>query len=157
MSRKKLHRRQSDQDKATRSSDPEYAIYRELVQMVNESPNPAPLRLENNDLSGRRRAAAPAVAWGWLQRALRSGEAAIKLERAGYGSEAAPLLRASLEHAIRLVWANSVGDRFIEVAMLSKQDTSRLLKEAQENGWTFDPDIVEKRSASNQMRRGAVL
>ncbi|WP_147109450.1 DUF5677 domain-containing protein [Nesterenkonia populi] len=112
--------------------------------MINQSPRPAPLWLENNDLAERSRGAAPSVAWGWLQRALRSGEAAIKLEKAGYASEAAPLLRSSLEHAIRLVWANSVGDRFIEVAMLSKQDTSDKLIKAQKNGWKFDPDIVEK-------------
>lgn len=144
MGKKQTRRRRSTQAKATENSDPGYAVYRELVQMVNQSPRPPSRSLENTELAELSRGIAPAVAWGWLQRALRSGEAAIKLEKAGYGSEAAPLVRSSLEHAIRLVWAKSYGDRFIEVAMLSKAQTSRFVREAQKNGWEFDRDTAEK-------------
>ena len=84
------------------------------------------------------------MAWGWLQRTIRSGEAAIKMEKSGYGVEAAPLLRSSLEHAIRLLWADSIGDQFIDIAMMAKQSTSTKLVEAQKHGWKFEPEIAAK-------------
>lgn len=60
-----------------------YAIYRSLVRMVNQAPKPQPRWLDNESDEEQRKAAAPGLAWGWLQRTLRNGEAAIKLEKSG--------------------------------------------------------------------------
>lgn len=125
-------------------ADPGYAIYRALVRLVNEAPKPQPLWVEDESDKQRRLAAAPGIAWGWLQRTVRSGEAAIKLEKSGYGSEAAPLLRSALEHAMRLIWADSGEGGFVEVAMLAKKETSRKMLAAQHDGWRFDATMARQ-------------
>lgn len=106
--------------------------------MVNQAPKPQPLWLDSDSHAEQRRAAAPGLAWGWLQRTLRNGEAAIKLEKSGYGSESAPLRRSALEHAMRLVWVDSGEGKFVEVAMLAKKSTSKKMLAAQHDGWRFD-------------------
>ncbi|KUM36430.1 hypothetical protein AR689_21155 [Arthrobacter sp. EpRS71] len=112
--------------------------------MINQAPKPQPLRLDSESEEEQRRAAAPVLAWGWLQRTLRSGEAAIKLEKSGFGSESAPLLRSALEHSIRLVWADAGEGKLVEVAMLSKKDTSKRLLAAQHEGWTFNDALADQ-------------
>ncbi|PNH86111.1 hypothetical protein CXZ05_03140 [Arthrobacter sp. AFG20] len=112
--------------------------------MVNQAPKPQPLWIDNECDVEQRRAAAPGLAWGWLQRTLRNGEAAIKLEKSGYGSECAPLLRSALEHAMRLVWADAGGGKFVEVAMLAKKHTSNRMLAAQHDGWRFERAIADQ-------------
>ena len=112
--------------------------------MVNQAPKPQPLWLDNESGEEQRRAAAPALAWGWLQRALRNGEAAIKLEKSDYGSESAPLLRSALEHAMRLIWADAGEGKFVETAMLAKKATSKRLLDAQHEGWRFDAAMEDQ-------------
>jgi hypothetical protein len=124
--------------------DPGYAIYRNLARLVSQAPKPQPLWLNNESDEEQRRAAAPGLAWGWLQRTLRNGEAAIKLEKSGYGSESAPLLRSALEHAMRLVWADAGEGKFVEVAMLAKKKTSKRMLEAQHDGWRFDAAMADQ-------------
>jgi hypothetical protein len=101
MSTRNKFRKPTDRTSPT-EKDPGYAIYHSLARVVNEAPKPQLLWLDNESDEEQRRAAAPGLAWGWLQRTLRSGEAAIKLEKSGYGSESAPLLRSALEHAMRV-------------------------------------------------------
>jgi hypothetical protein len=125
-------------------TDPGYAIYRSLVRMVNQAPKPQPLWLDNESDQEQRKAAAPGLAWGWLQRTLRNGEAAIKLEKSGYGSESAPLLRSALEHAMRLVWADAGEGKFVEIAMLAKKKTSKKMLDAQHDGWRFDSAMADQ-------------
>lgn len=121
MSTRKKSRKPADRTSPT-EKDPGYAIYRSLARMVNQAPKPQPLWLDNESDEEQRKAAAPGLAWGWLQRTLRSGEAAIKLEKSGYGSESAPLLRSALEHAMRLIWADAGEGKFVEIAMLAKKN-----------------------------------
>lgn len=121
-----------------------YAIYRELVQVINEAPKPRLAWNEELSLEERCSAVAPGIAWGWLQRTIRNGEAAIELERIGYGVEAGPLLRSALEHAMRLIWAGSGEGPFVEVAMLTKKETSRKILQALPEGRPFDEVLVEQ-------------
>jgi hypothetical protein len=137
MNSRKKSRMPADRTSPT-EKDPGYAIYRILARIVNQAPRPQPLWLDNESDEEQRRAAAPGLAWGWLQRTLRNGEAAIKLEKSGYGSESAPLLRSALEHAMRLVWADAGEGKLVEVAMLSKKQTSKRMLAAQHDGWRFD-------------------
>lgn len=126
-----------------REKDPGYAIYRSLALMVNQAPKPHPLWLDSESDKEQRRAAAPGLAWGWLQRTRRTGEAAIKLEKSGYGSESAQLLRSALEHTMRLVWADAGEGKFVEVAMLAKKYTSERMLAAQHDGWRFDAAMAD--------------
>ncbi|MDI2036823.1 hypothetical protein PJL15_03961 [Paenarthrobacter nitroguajacolicus] len=135
-------RKKSDRPRTT-DKDRGYAIHRSLVRTVNEAPKPKPIWIDSETGSEQRRGAAPGLAWGWLQRTLRSGEAAIKLEKSGYGSEAAPLLRSALEHSIRLVWADSGEGQFVEIAMLAKKDTSKRMLAVQHEGWRFDEAMTD--------------
>ncbi len=112
--------------------------------MVNQAPKPQPLWLDYESDEVRRSAVGPGLAWGWLQRTLRNGEAAIKLEKIGYGSESTPLLRSALEHAMRLVWADAGEWKFVEVAMLAKKNTSKKMLEAQHDGWRFDAAMADQ-------------
>ncbi|MDQ1058268.1 hypothetical protein QFZ23_002169 [Arthrobacter globiformis] len=143
MSTRKKSRKLADRICPT-EKDPGYAIYRSLARMVNQAPKPQPLWLDNESDEEQRRAAAPGLAWGWLQRTLSNGEAAIKLEKSGYGSESAPLLRSALGHAMRLVWADSGEGKFVEVAMLAKKNTSKKMLEAQHDGWRFDMHMADQ-------------
>jgi hypothetical protein len=143
MSTRNKFRKPTDRTSPT-EKDPGYAIYRSLARVVNEAPKPQLLWLDNESDEEQRRAAAPGLAWGWLQRTLRSGEAAIKLEKSGYGSESAPLLRSALEHAMRLVWADAGEGKFVEVAMLAKKNTSKKMLEAQHDGWRFDAAMADQ-------------
>jgi hypothetical protein len=143
MTARKKSRTPANRSRST-EIDPGYAIYRSLVRMVNQAPKPQPLWLDSESDGEQRRAAAPGLAWGWLQRTLRNGEAAIKLEKSGYGSESAPLLRSALEHAMRLVWADEGVGKFVEVAMLAKKTTSKRMLEAQHDGWRFDVAMADQ-------------
>lgn len=130
--------------KGSTEKDPGYAIYRSLARLVIQAPKPQLLWIDHESDEVRRRAVAPGLAWGWLQRTLRNGEAAIRLERNGYGSEAAPLLRSALEHAMRLVWADAGEGKFVEVAMLAKKNTSKKMLAAQHEGWRFDAAMADQ-------------
>lgn len=112
--------------------------------MIHQAPKPNPLWVENESDHEQRRAAIPGLAWGWLQRTIRSGEAAIKLEKSGYASEAAPLVRSALEHAMRLYRAGAGEGDLVEVAMLAKKGTSEKLVKAQHDGWRLDPAMVKQ-------------
>jgi hypothetical protein len=143
MSTRKKSRKPAE-TKGPAAKDPGYAIYRSLARMVNQAPKPQPLGLDYESDEIRRSAVAPGLAWGWLQRTLRNGEAAIKLEKNGYGSESAPLLRSALEHAMRLVWADAGEGKFVEMAMLAKKNTSKKMLAAQHDGWRFDAAMVDQ-------------
>lgn len=118
-------------------------IYRELVRLVRDSPKPPTRPIGEWKREDQRHVIAPAIAWGWLMRVMRSGQAAIELEGRGFGPEAAPLVRSALEHAIRLLWAAEYGDEFVEITLLSQKKGLANMEAAQTDGWRFDPDFAE--------------
>ncbi|MCC3294798.1 DUF5677 domain-containing protein [Arthrobacter sp. zg-Y411] len=122
---------------------PPAEVYRELVNLVQTAPKPERQDHLAPSRSGQRRALAPAVAWGWLIRTLRTGEAVIAMEDRGYGSEASPLVRAALEHAIRLQWAAEYGDEFVEVALIAQKKSYTNLQKAQTENWRFSAELAD--------------
>lgn len=117
-------------------------IYSDLVDLLFAAPKPSQREVGAGTRDDQRKGLAPAVAWGWLVRVARSGEAAIDMEKRGYGAEAAPLVRSALEHAIRLQWAAEYGDNFIEVALLAQKDGFEKLQAAQTDSWRFDAELA---------------
>jgi hypothetical protein len=97
------------------------------------------LRIGGSRLSG---AAAVALAWGWLIRLLRTGEAAIQLEAAGYGEEASPLVRSILEHAVRLYWVAQEGAGAVEVALRQRSETITRMRESQSAAWSYTDEEI---------------
>ena len=117
-------------------------LYHDLAKLVLAAPLPASPVTEGATRSGQREALAPAIAWGWLMRTVRSGQAAINMEANGYGAEASPLVRAALEHAIRLQWAAAYGDEFVEVALIAQKGGFAKLQGAQTENWQFSPELA---------------
>ena len=125
-------------------------IYRDLAHLALTAPKPVPRPAKEWTRGDQRHVVAPAMAWGWLMRVVRTGQAAIELEARGYGPETAPLVRSALEHAMRLLWAAEYGDEFVEVALISQKKGYASLEEAQNDNWRFDPDFadaLQKRAA----------
>lgn len=125
-------------------------IYNDLVRLVLDAPKPDPRPPGKWTRDDQRHVIAPAIAWGWLMRVVRSGQAVSELEGRGFGSESAPLVRAALEHAIRLLWAAEYGDEFVEVALIAQKKGYASLQEAQTVSWQFDPnfaDALEERAS----------
>lgn len=134
--------RQKRASRRTGSTSPAN-IYSELVDLLHIAPKPPHREVGAGTRDDQRRGIAPAVAWGWLVRVARSGEAAIDMEKRGYGAETAPLIRSALEHAIRLQWAAHHGDDFIEVALLAQKDGFEKLQAAQTDSWRFDAQLAD--------------
>ena len=117
-------------------------VYSDLTELVRSAPLPSSLMIRDSTRSSQREALVPAIAWGWLLRTLRTGQAAINLESAGYGAEASPLVRASLEHAIRLQWAAEYGSEFVEVALIAQKNGYAKLQGAQTDNWKFSTELA---------------
>lgn len=116
--------------------------YRALLSLIDRMPDPSDRPTGNWTGSDQVGGHAPAVAWGWLMRLARTGEAAVELEKLGFGAETAPLTRSCLEHAIRLLWAADHGPEFVDVALLSQESGYQTMLNSQTPGWTFDPNLA---------------
>jgi hypothetical protein len=116
-SRSKSQRQQNRHAKGPRRTT---KIYDELIGRVHGLPLPPNVPPGEWNAQKLKDVHAPAVAWGWLARTARSGQAAIHLENMGFGAETPPLTRSAIEHAIRLLWAADFGAGFLDVALLAK-------------------------------------
>jgi hypothetical protein len=118
-------------------------IYDELIGIVHGMPLPKDVPAGEWTGKNLKGGLAPAVAWGWLLRITRSGQAAIHLENIGFGAETPPLTRSAIEHAIRLLWAAEFGDGFVDVALLAKEQGLRKILAAQTALWSFDKELAD--------------
>lgn len=102
----------------------------DLVALIDH-PIPAPAHwIENGSREELDEARAIAVAWGWLMRAKRTGQALLGLERLGFGAEAAPLVCAFVEHCARLLWAGRrERDEAVDILVGVHLDAGRGLSE----------------------------
>lgn len=121
------------------------ALYADFVTLWQTAPMPAP-RADVHDRSTEADAVAVALAWGWMVRVSRTGEAAMKLDEAGFSDEAAPLIRSMLEHTIRLRWAETSRPTFVEVALRMRASSLKAILTHQLS-YTFSQDLVDKMEA----------
>lgn len=83
------------------------------------------------------------IAWGWTARAIRSGEAAVRLADAGLSEETSPLLRSAIEHAMFLWWLQADRGKVIEVFKRTQKNSLSRLIAAQPVGWAIEPPTLE--------------
>lgn len=77
------------------------------------------------------------LAHGWYQRVHRSCLAAVVLENAGFGPEAAPIRRNIIEHTVALKWLATEGDKVMDVMALEHAARAkRIAKATQDAHWT---------------------
>lgn len=116
-------------------------IFEDLVTLVESAPSPPRRPTGEWTRKDQAEAHAVAVAWGWLIRLKRTGEAALQLEKSGYGTEAAPLVRSVVEHAIRLPWAADLGrHEFVEILIRMRRWSMERTIEAAKAGWPLSDD-----------------
>lgn len=75
-----------------------------------------------------------AMELGWGVRLCRTSEAVVTLHRARHDSEAAPLVRSVMEHALKLRWLAARGDEALEAIEFGHRRYQRLLRESIEKG-----------------------
>lgn len=120
-------------------------IYADFVTLWQTAPMPAP-RENVSDRTAEAEAVSVALAWGWMVRVSRTGEAAMKLDAAGFSDEAAPLIRSMLEHTIRLRWAATAGADFVEAALRMRSASLRTIMRNQLS-FQYDPQTIAKMEA----------
>jgi hypothetical protein len=113
-------------------------VFDDLVALIEAAPPPPRRPVGDQTRKNQAEAHAVAVAWGWLIRLKRTGEAVVELGKLGYGTEAAPLVRSAVEHAIRLPWAADIGrQEFVEILIRMRQWSMKKTLEASEAGWSL--------------------
>lgn len=118
------------------------ALYADFVTLWQKAPMPA-ARRKPGDRTENADAVAVALAWGWMVRVSRTGEAAMRLDQAGFSHEAAPLVRSMLEHAIRLRWAAAAGSDFVEAALRMRAASLRTIMRNQIS-FEYNPEVIAK-------------
>jgi Family of unknown function (DUF5677) len=80
-----------------------------------------------------------AAALGWMIRAARTAEGVVLLHRHDLGSEAAPLARSVMEHAMKLYWLVHRRESAVDTLTYDHQRYQALLKKSMdEGGWDLD-------------------
>lgn len=126
------------------------ALYADIRSLASSAPAPAAAPHLPGERSSLSNAAAVALAWGWLVRLLRTGDAAIHLEAAGYGEESSPLIRSMLEHAMRLYWIAQEGGGVVEVALRQRSGSIAKMRESQSAAWTYSEEEIAALEALQQ-------
>lgn len=120
-------------------------IFSDLVTLVESAPSPPRRPVGEWERKDQSEAHAVAVAWGWLMRLKRTGEAVFELEKAGYGAEAPPLVRSVVEHAVRLPWAADLGrQEFVEILIRMRRWSLQNTLDAAEAGWPLTEDQIRQ-------------
>jgi hypothetical protein len=119
-------------------------LYSDMADGWRNSPPPMHVAIGEGSRADQAEIQASAVAYGWIARVVRTGEAAIGATHNGYATEVAPLVRSMIEHAIGLWWL--ADQRGIAYQALVRARSNRLLKfqKAQDKGWALDgPELQQ--------------
>lgn len=129
----------------TDSSDSWQSVFDDLVTLIVTSPPPPPRLTGDWTRKEQAEAHAVAVAWGWVIRLKRTAQAVLELEKAGYASEASPLVRSVVEHAIRLPWAADMGrQEFVEILLRMRRKALKTTLNAADAGWALNEDQISQ-------------
>lgn len=119
------------------------ALFEDMYNAWFDAPEPAPTPIGEGTRADAADIGAVSVAHGWMTRIMRTGRAALHLDREGYSHESPPLLRSMIEHAIGLRWLEDMrGDAFQVLVRMRADDTARL-RDAQQTGWTIGDDETQ--------------
>ncbi|MDJ0318357.1 hypothetical protein [Arthrobacter antibioticus] len=116
-------------------------MFEDLSNFARELPSPPRRCVADADRTQSNIVETVAVAWGWMQRVVRTSEAVHILGRSGYTHEAAPLRRSIMEHATRLNWAVGIGgDRLMELLLKVRAASDARYQIAAKDGFSLDDD-----------------
>ncbi len=153
--------------------DADFAVlFHRMAQAFEQAPPPSPVYVPEATLSAVSQAHAVGILYGWVNRVVRTGEAVLKLDHSGYGTEASPLVRSMLEHAIAAWWLIDMPGDAYQALVRGRQRQLTSLEEAEAQGWVIDaeskkrirealefetekrsPGVDHLRSAKNQAER----
>lgn len=114
------------------------ALHREMAEAWRTAPLPSEVRIEYGTPGGTASVDAVGVIFGWMARAIRTGQLAMLAASAGFSCEAAPLIRSITEHAIGLWWIVDQRGVAIHALVRSRSQGFRKFQAAQEHGWTLE-------------------
>lgn len=119
-------------------------LFRRLAEAFRSAPSPEPVYIGQGTLSEVAAAEAVGVLYGWVNRIIRTSEAALLLDAQGYDTEASPLIRSIIEHAIAAWWLVEMPSDGYQALVRGRQHQLRLVKEAQESGWDLGEASTER-------------
>jgi hypothetical protein len=110
-------------------------VFGEMVERFHQAPSPRPVWLERETVGGLAAAEAIAVIYGWTNRIVRTGQAVLRLDAAGFATESSPLLRSMVEHVIALHWvSDEPGDAF-QALVRQRQQQMKTYEQANVPEW----------------------
>lgn len=129
---------------ADHTIDDDYRVlFEDMYDAWFTAPAPAPVPIGEGTRRDAADIGAVRVAHGWMTLILRTGRAALLLDREGFSHETSPLLRSMIEHAIALRWLEDMrGDAFQVLVRMRRADMAKLRK-AQETGWVMGDDETQ--------------
>lgn len=117
------------------------ALFEQMVARFRQAPSPAPIWLEEVSVGDLAAAEAVAVMYGWTNRVMRTGQAALQLDAIGFATEVSPLLRSMVEHVIALHWVREEpGDAF-QALVRQRQQQLTAYEQTEVTGWELTDDI----------------
>jgi hypothetical protein len=114
------------------------ALFDDMAVAWRAAPAPEGVAVTDLTRAALAEISAVAVTYGWMARVVRTGEAALLLADDGYATEAAPLVRTMIEHAIGLWWLVEERGTAFQVLVRARSRTMQRFQEAQETGWTLE-------------------
>lgn len=120
---------------------PGKALFEQMVARFRQAPSPTPIWLDEVSVSDLAAAEAVAVMYGWTNRTMRTGQAALQLDATGFATEVSPLLRSMVEHVIALHWVREEpGDAF-QALVRQRQKQLMTYEQTEVTGWELTDDL----------------
>lgn len=116
-------------------------LFWQMHQAWSDAPPPPPVRVPTLDAATAASADATVVLYGWTARVIRTGEAVLMLDAAGYVSETSPLIRSMIEHAIALAWLQEHRGDALQALVRKRAEAANRLRRAEKDGWDLSETV----------------
>ena len=117
-------------------------MFAEMVARFGDAPMPRPLPNSESSRAFLATQEAIAVMYGWTNRVMRSGQAVLRMDAAGFASEASPLLRSMFEQVMALHWIKEQpSDAFQSLWRAWQKEVSKF-QEAEAAGWKLTDEVL---------------
>ena len=110
-------------------------LFHEIHELWIQAPPPQKEAIVESSRAAYSNIEAVALMHGWMNRTLRTGQAALLLSESGYSAEIPPLIRSMLEHAIGLHWVADQRGVAFQVLLRKRSRDTETLRRAQSEGW----------------------
>lgn len=113
-------------------------LFNEIRELWIQAPPPQKEGIVESSRAAYSNIEAVALMHGWMNRTLRTGQAALLLAESGYAAELPPLIRSMLEHAIGLHWVADKRGVAFQVLLRKRSRDTETLRKAQSDGWKIE-------------------